>query len=74
MIIVLALGISKPLSMIVVLTSTSASPLTKRVMTFSSSSSAICPCPTRIRASGTSAFILSAMASMVETRLCKKYT
>ena len=74
MTIVLALGISKPLSMIVVLTSTSASPLTKRVMTFSNSSSAICPWPTRIRASGTSVFNLRATSSMVETRLCKKYT
>jgi hypothetical protein len=47
-----AFGISRPLSMIVVQTSTSASPLTKSVITSSSSSASIWPWPTTMRAFG----------------------
>ena len=54
MMIVLALGISRPLSMMVVESSTSASPLTNWVMTSSRSSLCIWPWPTTMRACGTS--------------------
>ena len=54
MMIVFAFGMSRPLSMIVVDSSTSASPFTNAVITSSSSSACICPWPTTIRACGTS--------------------
>jgi hypothetical protein len=43
MMIVLAFGMSRPDSMIVVHTSTSAAPSAKAIMTFSSAPSGICP-------------------------------
>ena len=74
MIIVLAFGMSTPLSMMVVESRMSASPLMNRVITFSSTPLGICPWPTISRALGTSLRIRSAMVSMVVTRLCKKKT
>ncbi len=68
---VLAVGMSIPLSMIDVVTSTSASPARNASMTFSSARSAICPCATRTRAPGTSARTCSAAWSIVSTRLCR---
>ncbi len=69
---VLAFGMSMPLSMMVVASRMSASPLTKVRMTFSSSSFSICPWPMRILAFGTRALILSLMVWMVWTRLWRK--
>jgi len=50
MTIVFAFGISRPLSLIVVQTSTSIFPATKRCITDSSSSASICPWPNSTRA------------------------
>ena len=69
MIIVLTLEISSPVSMIVVDTSTSISPLIKSYMIFSSSRSFICPCANATLASGTSDAILFAVSTIVLTRL-----
>jgi hypothetical protein len=50
---VFARGMSRPFSMIVVATSTSARPSTNASIAFSSSVSGICPWATATRASGT---------------------
>ena len=71
---VLALGISTPLSMIVVESRISAFPLTNCVITFSSVPLAIWPCPTISLALGTSLRMRSAIVSMVVTRLWRKNT
>ena len=55
--------------MMVVQTSTSASPLAKSIITSSSSDSAIWPWPIMMRAEGTSLRISSAVWWMVRTRL-----
>ncbi len=59
-----------PLSMIEVLTRMSHSCRMKRSITRSSWSSGICPWPTSMRASGTSAWMRSAAASSPRMRLC----
>ena len=57
--------------MMLVATSTSASPRTKASITSSSSCSGICPWAVTIRSSGTSARSASAASSIVSTRLCR---
>ena len=69
MMIVLAFGMSRPDSMIVVQTRTSAAPSAKAIITFSSAPSAIWPWPTTNRASGSIRRSCSACASIVSTRL-----
>ena len=68
-IMVLALGISSPVSIMVVDTSTSISPLMKSAMIRSSSCSLICPWANVTTASGTRAWILFATSSISVTRL-----
>ena len=70
--IVFTRGMSRPLSMIIVLTSTSNSPSMKSTITRSSCFSLICPCPTAMRRSGSSSCRKAAMAVIVSTRLCTK--
>ena len=72
--IVFALGISNPLSMMVVAIKTSALRVRNFTMFSSSSASFICPCTMAKAASGTSFFSLSATLWMSCTRLCTKYT
>ena len=72
--IVFARGISRPFSIIVVETSTSASSRINCSITFSSSVSRICPCPTTTRAFGTSRLTMAASEIMDSTRLCTKNT
>ena len=66
---VLVCGLSMPLSMMVVATSTSHSPVTKRCITSSSSFSLIWPCATPTRASGATLITRDTASSMVLTRL-----
>ena len=72
MIIVFASGMSSPFSTIVVQTNTSNSWRMNSSITFSSSASPICPCPTPMRACGTSSWIIAARMKMESTRLCTK--
>ena len=74
MMIVLALGMSSPDSMIVVQTSTSYSPRANASITCSSCPSPIWPCATTMRACGSSWRSCSACASIVSTRLWTKNT
>ena len=74
MMMVFAFGISRPLSMMVVESSTSASPLTNVVITSSSSSASIWPWPTTMRACGSSVCNFARIVSIVITRLCRKKT
>ena len=69
---VFACGMSIPDSMIVVETSTSASPRRKECIRSSSSFSRIWPCATRKRSPGQSCCSCSARSSIVSTRLCRK--
>src|SRR4051812_32997648 len=69
---VFACGMSIPDSMIVVETSTSASPRRKECIRSSSSLSRIWPCATRKRSPGQSCCSCSARSSIVSTRLCRK--
>ncbi len=62
-------GLSMPLSMMVVATSTSSSPALKSSITRSSSSLDICPCATPTRASPAAAATRPTASSMVRTRL-----
>ena len=71
---VLALEMSRPVSMMVVQTRTSKRFSQKSTMICSSRLSDICPCATSTRASGTSSRIFAAVRSIVETRLCTKNT
>ncbi len=71
---VFTLGRSMPLSIIAVQTSTSYLPSSKSIITRSSSRSFICPCPTAMRASGTSRCKRDFTCSMPCTRLCTKNT
>ena len=72
MIMVLALGMSNPLSMIVVATRMSASFLTNATIAFSSSVSVIRPWAIVIFASGTMTCTSAAMSRMSWTRLWTK--
>ena len=74
MIRVFALAMSRPVSMMVVDTSTSNLRSQKSTMTCSSRASPILPWATTTRASGTSSRISAATLSMEETRLCTKNT
>ena len=74
MMIVLALGMSRPDSMIVVQTRISVSPPAKPIITFSSWPSGIWPWPTAIRTPGSNWRNCSACASIVSTRLWTKKT
>jgi hypothetical protein len=69
---VFACGMSIPDSMIVVETSTSASPRRKACIRSSSSFSFICPCATRKRSFGQSCCSDAARSSIVSTRLWRK--
>jgi len=66
---VFAVGMSMPLSMIDVVTSTSASPARNESITVSRARSFICPCATSTRALGASSRTCSAAPSIVSTRL-----
>ena len=66
---VFACGMSRPDSMIVVVTSTSKSPRRKRIITSSSLRSGIWPCATPTRSSGTHSRTRIAASSIVSTRL-----
>ena len=66
---VLALEMSRPVSTMVVHTSTSYSRFQNPPTVCSSCSSPICPCATTTRASGTRSRIFAAVESMVRTRL-----
>ena len=68
---VFACGMSRPDSMIVVETSTSASPARNSIIRSSSSRSFIWPCATRNRSSGQSSRSRVAASSIVSTRLCR---
>ena len=67
-------GMSRPDSMIEVVTSTSYSCARKAVMTFSSLFSGIWPWATQTRAWGSSLRSMAAMPRIVSTRLCTKKT
>ncbi len=67
--IVLARGMSRPLSTSVVHSSTSIPPVSKSRMTRASAAAGIWPCATAIRASGTSRSSRCRMSPMVTTRL-----
>ena len=71
---VLACGLSMPVSMIVVHSSRLARWPVKSRITRSSSRSFIWPWPVTMRASGTSFSSFSRMLAMVSTSLCRKYT
>ncbi len=71
---VLALGMSIPDSMMVEHSSTLKRCLWKSSITRSSSRSGICPWAMPMRASGTSACSSSCMRRMLSTSLCRKYT
>ena len=71
---VFAFGTSRPLSMIVVQTSTSASRSQNRIICLSSSSSSIWPCATTMRASGSCSCSHAACRSIVATRLWTQNT
>ena len=71
---VLACGLSMPVSMMVVHSSRLARWPVKSRITRSSSRSFIWPWPMTMRASGTSFSSFSRMLSMVSTSLCRKYT
>ena len=71
---VLACGLSMPVSMMVVHSRRLARWLVKSRMTRSSSRSFSWPWPTTMRASGTSFSSFSRMFWMVSTSLCRKYT
>ena len=66
---VLVCGLSMPLSMMVVATSTSSSPALKSSITRSSSSLPIWPCATPTRASPAAAVTRRTASSMERTRL-----
>ncbi len=66
---VLVRGLSMPLSMMVVATSTSTRPAERSSITRSSSSLDICPCATPTRASGAASLTRRTASSMVFTRL-----
>ena len=68
---VFACGMSMPASMIVVETSTSASPRRKACIFSSSSRSLIFPWATMKRSFGESCWSFSAASSIVSTRLCR---
>ena len=74
MMIVLAVGMSSPDSMIAEVTSTFVWPCMKASMVRSRAPSSICPCATAIVASGTSSESRRATASMFSTRLCTRKT
>jgi len=74
MMMVLALGMSMPDSMIVVHSSTLKRCFWKSSITCSSSRSGIWPCATPMRASGTSSCSSRCMRPMLSTSLCRKYT
>src|SRR6267378_3831184 len=74
MTMVLAVGISIPLSMIVEHSSTLERCAVNSRITRSSSRSRIWPCATATRASGSSRMRRSRMRSMLSTSLCRKYT
>ena len=65
---VLVWGLSMPLSMMVVATSTSSSPALKSSITRSSCSFDICPCATPTRASPAAAVTRRTASSMERTR------
>ena len=69
---VFAFAMSRPVSMMVVVTSTSNLRSQKSTITRSRSVSDICPCATATRASGTNSAILAAALLMLDTRLCTK--